>query len=233
MKTLDDAIDDLYAAFSDVPVPQHVDGCPCCIDDKDISQLLGSPLREIPPGDLAPYAASALLTVGDVTDYLYFLPRIVEVSITEPSWWPDIEVTAKAMRSTDFRSWPSTRRCALQAVLDKWVDHLIETNAYWELDGSLCACAILGLDVCPYLGKIELDPNAVLHYFEDNERCLKSGHLCNAFWELPNVGHDQIVDWFRSPKIRRIPTEAYGYVWPASSEQSGAPTPPLTRDLKS
>ena len=117
--------------------------------------------------------------------------------------------------------------------MDSVFAHIIESDAHWELDSWLCACALLGLDVRPYLGKIELHRDAVLHYFEDNERCLKSRRLCNGFWELPNIGHDQIVDWFRSPKIRRIPTEAYGYAWPASSEQNGAPELPLTRDSKS
>ena len=228
MKTLDGAIDDLYIAFSDVSVPQHVDGCPCCIDQKRILKLLSTPLRKIKPEDLAPYASSALLTVGDVSDYLYFLPRIIEVSVTEPSRWPDIEVTAKAIRSTEVESWASTRRYALHAVLDSLFDHIIETRAYWNLDSWLCACAILGVEVRPYLHQIEIHPDAVLHYFEDNERCLKSGRLCNAFWELPNVGHDQIVAWFRSPKIRRIPEVSYGYVWPASSEQNGAAEPRLT-----
>jgi hypothetical protein len=121
----------------------------------------------------------------------------------------------------------------LQTVLDALFDHFIETGAYWELDGWLCGCALLGLDVRPYLAKIESDADAVLHYFEDNEQCRKSGRRCNAFWELPNYGHAQIADWFHSSKIRRIPTEAYGYVWPVSSEQSGEPEPPMTRDLKS
>src|SRR4029453_11039601 len=99
MDPLTKAIDDLYQAFSDAAVPRHVDGCPCCIDDKQIAHLLKTPLREIEPGDLSAYASSALLTVGDVSDFLYFLPRIVEISIRDDAWWPDIEVTARAIQS--------------------------------------------------------------------------------------------------------------------------------------
>jgi hypothetical protein len=210
------AIDDLYVAFADAAVPQHIDGCPCCIDGKRIGQLLASPVREISPEDLAPYAASALLTVGDIADYLYFLPRIMEVTVYEPSWWPDIEVTAKRIQMTKHETWPVARQTALRNVLDTVIESFMASGEFWQLDSWLCAIAILNFDVQPFLAAIETDPAAVLHYFEDNERCLRDGRLCNAFWELPNAGHDTIVRWFNSEPIRRIPSEAYGYTFPKS-----------------
>ena len=64
MNTLSQAIEQLYAAFADVPKPRAIVGCPCCLDNKDIDTLLATPLREIGPRDLSPYASSAFLTVG-------------------------------------------------------------------------------------------------------------------------------------------------------------------------
>ena len=59
---------------------------------------------------------------------------------------------------------------------------------------------------------IATSTESVLEYFGDNANCLQNGKLCNAFWELPNAGHDAIVQWFKSDAIRDIPFRAYGYV---------------------
>src|SRR5262245_26685041 len=95
--TLRQAIEGVYTAFLDVPRPTSVDGCPCCIGQKGISILLSKPLRELSPDDLTHYAASAFLTVGAVEDYLYFLPRILEILATQHDWWPDPEVVTLAI----------------------------------------------------------------------------------------------------------------------------------------
>ncbi|MCA9175139.1 MAG: hypothetical protein KDB14_11705 [Planctomycetales bacterium] len=81
----------------------------------------------------------------------------------------------------------------------------------WQIDGRLGAIARMEIDAQPYLAIIETDSAAVLHYFEDNAEKLKTGRLHNAFWELPNGGHDAIVNWFRSERLRAIPFRAYGY----------------------
>lgn len=211
MIALSNAIDDFYRAFADVAVPRHIDGCPCCIDSNRVPHLLTTPLREILPTDLAPYASSALLTVGDVSDYLYFLPRIMEISIRDDSWWPDIEVTGRAIHSTDLKAWPSKRRGALMSLLKAVIENIVDSGSYWQIDGWLCAIARMELDVGPYLAIIEPNSAAVLQYFEDNAKCLRADTLSNAFWELPNSGHDQIVQWFKSEAIRAIPFQAYGY----------------------
>ncbi len=211
MHALSQAIDDFYRAFVDVPAPLHIDGCPCCIDNQRIPHLLSTPLREIAPDDLASYASSALLTVGDVSDYLYFLPRIMDISIRDESWWPDVEVTARAIHSTGLCSWPPNRHAALVSLLDAVIQNVIKSKAYWQIDGWLCAIARMELDVRPWLTMIEIDSAAVLHYFEDNAEDLKFGKLSNAFWELPNTGHDVIVQWFKSDAISEIPFQAYGY----------------------
>ena len=81
MKSLDVVIEELYAAFSDVPAPSTIDACPHCVDDKGLEKLLNTDLRDLEPDDLSSYASSAFLTVGDIPDYLYFLPRILEISV--------------------------------------------------------------------------------------------------------------------------------------------------------
>lgn len=205
------AIERLYQAFSTVPKPHYIEGCPCCIDRKDVGTLLSKPLRALTPNELASYAASAFLTVGERADYLYFLPRILEVSATEPWCWPSPEVTARAIRTADSESWAVGQREALSGFLMAVIDAAILTKEYYCLDGWVCAIARIGFDVRPYLDRIAGCPEAVLAFFECNSDTLPRRVLSNAFWERPSQAHDLIVNWFYSDEIARIPFEAYGY----------------------
>jgi hypothetical protein len=212
MSALEDAIEGLYRAFREVPKPRHIDGCPCCIDRKEIGVLLGKSLRLITPRELAPYASSAFLTVGDVADYLYFLPRILEITATDPSWWPTPEVTGRAIRTANPHAWNDAQRTALNDYLQAVVKNAIQPDHYHRLDAWMCATARMGFNVRPYLDEIAKCREAVLDYFEMNAESLPRGKLTNAFWELPCPAHDAIVEWFFSPEIARIPFEAYGCV---------------------
>lgn len=212
MHNFQDCIEQLYRAFAKNPKPPHVDGCPCCIDKKGIDVLLSRSLRSITPTELSSYASSAFLTVGAVEDYLYFLPRILEITATEPSWWPDPEVTGRAIRSANPDSWTASQRSALNQYLEAVIDAAIESENYDRLDSWMCAIARMDFDVMPYLRQIANSPAAVLAYFEDNAKGLTRNTLTNAFWELPCPGHDTIVNWFFSPEITKIPFDAYGCV---------------------
>src|SRR5690348_15560227 len=108
-----EAIEGVYEAFRDVPRPKSVEGSSCCIDEKGISVLLSKPLRELSPDDLTHYASSVFLTVGAVEDFLYFLPRILEILATESGWWPDPEVVTRAIHTSGFHSWPNSHRRAV------------------------------------------------------------------------------------------------------------------------
>src|SRR5580704_4130062 len=198
MSTLLQAIEQLYAAFADVPKPREISGCPCCLDDKDVDTLLATPRREIRPRDLSSYASSAFLTVGSAADYAYFLPRILEISATDDTWWPEIEVTGCAIRSCGPDFWPAVRTDALRCFLLSVISEAIAAGAYDKLDGWMCAIARMGFDVAPHLEQIAKDSAAVLAYFEANARCLPKDRLCNAFWERPSAAHDEIVRWFSS-----------------------------------
>jgi hypothetical protein len=211
MSALAQSIERIYTAFADVPKPRVIDGCPCCIDGKHVDVLLATPLREIHSEDLSPYAFSAFLTVGGAEDYPYFLPRILELSATDDAAMPDIEVTGRAIGSCDPNSWPPARKEALRDCLFAVIADVLQCGAFEKLDDWICAIARMGFEVGPHLEQIEGVPAAVLAYFEFNEDCLPQNKLCNAFWELPSASHDEIVRWFHSERIRRIPFDAYGY----------------------
>jgi len=211
------AIENLYAAFADQPRPSRIDGCPCCIDRKVSSSLHSKPLRQLTPDELSSYASSALLTVGTVADYLYFLPRILEISATERYWWPDPAVTGRVIRDTDLASWPAHRTKALHDFLHALVTHLLSSGIedLWTVDDWLCAIARLGIDVRPFLDLIARSEKHILQYYDCNAGTLSSrNRLSNTFWEHPNAGHDQIVAWFATSPVFDVIHRAYGIVLP-------------------
>jgi hypothetical protein len=212
MSTLEEAIKSLYEAFAIVPKPHHIDGCPCCIDRKEVGALLAKRLRDLTPDEVSPYASSAFLTVGEAADYLYFLPRILEITATEPSWWPSAVVTGQAIRTAKPETWTAGQRGALHGFLESVIGAAIEVGDYRVLDHWICAIARMGFDVQPFLEQVAKCPAAVLAYFEWNAECLPRNKLANAFWELPCSAHDAIVEWFYSAEIARIPFEVYGCV---------------------
>jgi hypothetical protein len=212
MHNIQDTIEQLYRAFAKNPRPRHIEGCPCCIDKKEISILLAKSLRAITPQELASYASSAFLTVGAVADYLYFLPRILEITATDSSWWPYPEVTGRAIRSANPDLWTDAQRSALNQYLEAVIGSVIEFGDYHSLDGWMCAIARMGFGVRQYLRQIAKSPAAVLAYFKENVGSLPQNKLSNAFWELPCPAHDAIVNWFFSPEIMKISFDAYGCV---------------------
>lgn len=210
-RNLDDAIRQLYQAFANVPKPHQIDGCPCCIDRKQVGVLSEKQLRELTPRELSVYASSAFLTVGQVADYRYFLPRILEITATEVSWWPSPQVTARAIREASPKTWTAEQRSALNEYLEAVVDSVIQSGEYFQLDAWICAIAKIGMDVRPFLVRVSQCPAAVLVSFESNANTLPRKKLANPFWELPCPAHDAVVDWFYSAEIADIPFQAYGY----------------------
>lgn len=60
----------LTKVFSKYPKPDHVDGCPCCIDESDYKSL-----KE---GDLSRYLWDALYVWGGENDFKHYLPKLIE-----------------------------------------------------------------------------------------------------------------------------------------------------------
>ena len=212
MTSLKEAVEQIYAAFADVPKPKSIDACPCCCDGKNIDTLLSVPLRELRAEDLASYAFSAFLTVGAKSDYLYYLPRILELSSFDENWWVDPEIVGRGVRTAEPNSWTIYQRRSLIAFTHSIIKHAMRADESHILNEWLCAVARMGFPIQDYLKQIETSRQAVLALFEDNSESLPHRKLSSAFWELPDLQHDAIVDWFYLDRIKRIPFEEYGYI---------------------
>ena len=222
MNPLAESIDALYAAFRDVPKPSRIEACPCCIDHKASCTLLSKPFRELTARELASYSASAFLTVGGEADYLYLLPRIVEIGCNEAGWWPDIEVTGRAIGETHPVKWPAKRKQALLEVLHAVVQQAIAEEEGWTIDKWICAIAKMGFEVLPFLEQIGTSSRALLAYYECNAQSLIKQKLGNSFWEGDEPGYQTVLSWFQSPGVSRIILNAYS-LGPTPNHQGAAP----------
>jgi hypothetical protein len=74
---IDDAIENLYAAFRTYPLRPVVEFCPHCVTAAEEARLHGAPLRQLDRCALRRYAGRAITTWGTVNDLKHFLPRII------------------------------------------------------------------------------------------------------------------------------------------------------------
>ncbi|HYG35886.1 MAG TPA: hypothetical protein VEC99_13930 [Clostridia bacterium] len=210
--SLHQAIEDVYAAFRDVPRPRTMEGCPCCIDAKGIDILLSKGLRDLTPENLTHYAGSALLTVGSVEDYVYFLPRILEILASERYWWPEPEVVTRAMHTAGFHSWPDGRRQALLRYFEEVISELLANEGSGAaLDSWICALGRLHVDLAPFLSGIAENRPRLIEFYEVNSQELINGGLTNPFWDEAPVEQKQVVAWFRTADIQKLIEAHYGW----------------------
>jgi hypothetical protein len=208
------AIERLYAAFGSVPRPKAIERCEHCLSASEAGVLLGPvPLRELSADQLRAYATDVLLTVGDVADYRYFLPRIFEIACTEGFNWPDLEPLAGRLRVAGWSTWAAPEQAAIRGVLRAcWREVLTGDPDNWGADVVLCAIANAEDELKPYLDEwtsalgcpaAAVELRDLLHYSVS----WKGGvpRLTNAFWG----GRDaQVIAWLSGGELRAALAEA-------------------------
>lgn len=191
------AVEDLYAAFADVPRPADLPGCPCCVLPDEGRPLLRRPLRDLEPDDLYLYAAKALNTWAGPEEFRYFAPRLLDLSADDAFLFPDPEIVFGKLAQAGWYDWP--QRDAITAFL----------GAYWTralagplaVETSLAALVVTGADMAPYLdewGRLETARSlGHLHDFATRELMWRRGRprLRNAFLDASTGSYRQVVDW--------------------------------------
>lgn len=214
MKFLTEAIEDVYRAFADVPTPKSIPRRLFYTSQIDFNLLLSVNPRALSANDLSPYALSASHPKGPVEEYLYFLPRILELAAHDAEWWPSPEIIGKTVSFTQPHTWPAPRLKALKKFLDTVVELAVQKASHFlqdplrdgrAIDSWLCGIAHMELDVRPYLQEVErFEATVVAYHAENSYTIAHKKRLGNKFWELPCPGHDVIFEWFASEKIREI-----------------------------
>jgi hypothetical protein len=110
-----ETLEAVYRAFEMQP-PSAIEGCPCCIATRGADVLLTTPLRHITGQALWRYVSGAFLTVGGLQDFRYLLPRILDVSVTDPGNANACEIVLGKLSLAQWRLWPAHE----QAAIKKW-----------------------------------------------------------------------------------------------------------------
>jgi hypothetical protein len=190
------ALRGLYSTF-DAPPPMGIEGCPCCIGSRKVDVLVTKPLRTLSTDDLARYGSGAFLTVGGVNDFRYLLPRLFELSASDPGWYPSPEVIVGKLALAEWTTWRKAERIAVTNFLSAWFDRLApgwteEDEYLGDIDPLLCGLARAGEDIAPYLGRLHRPENinglAQLRETWDDDRA-------TAFWDIAPGAWQQVSDF--------------------------------------
>ncbi|MEG3143358.1 hypothetical protein U1839_01710 [Sphingomonas sp. RT2P30] len=186
-----EAGEELYRQFA-APTPSVIEGCPCCIEKRDVDVLLSTPLRALSGQALWPYVSSVFLTAGSTHDFRYFLPRIFEIALVDPENSNDAEIVLDRLERAAWQQWPQGERDAITAFVDVWLDQaisedvsaLIEDSFGWEAEGVLCGIARAGLPIGPWLARLR-EPVAAPILADLKARY---PHELSAFWDDAPAG---------------------------------------------
>lgn len=181
------AVETVYSSFV-APIPETIEGCPCCITTRQIRSLLTKPLRSISGAALWRYVSGVFLTVGEVQDFRYFLPRIFEVSAFDRENANEPEVVLGKLKLAEWRSWPLAEQHVIEEFVDAWFEHelakdLKGAEAGWiemNAESVLCGAARAGFPLRPWLIRLcDVDAAPVL----EDMKSRYPGKL-SAFWEF-------------------------------------------------
>jgi hypothetical protein len=106
------------------------DFCDDCVSAEELEGIRDTPLHELTFDQLWTIASNIVLTIGEVDDFKYFLPRLIEGSRCGASY--DIETVFTRFRNAEFETWPSAECQAVQ----NYVRSQFEENAISLVDRS-------------------------------------------------------------------------------------------------
>ena len=169
-----------------------IEGCPCCIATRGIDVLLTTPLRELTGQELWRYVSGAFLTVGGEPDFRYLLPRILDISVSDPGNANDPEIVLGKLRLAKWRSWSLAEQETIEAFEDAWFElalarDLAAADDGWgdtETESVLCGAARAGLPITSWLLRLH-DPVAAPVLADLKKRF--PSHL-SGFWEQAPEG---------------------------------------------
>lgn len=185
------AVEALYRTF-EFPAPVAIEGCPCCISTRGTDVLLTTPLRQITGQSLWRYVSGVFLTIGDQPDFRYLLPRILEVSVSDPGNANDPEIVLCKLALADWRSWELDEQRALESFVDAWFEKALENDLAEADEGYigmsaesvLCGAARAAMPLRRLLFRLSA-PDAAPVLADMQQRF--SGDM-SPFWEFAQEG---------------------------------------------
>lgn len=214
-RALRQAIDDLYLAFAQYPLPRWTGSCLHCHDEAEELRLHAKPLRDLTTEDLESYVWSALLTWGSVDTFKHLLPRILELA-ADYGWTVDREIVLSRLRRGDWRTWPVEEQVSVSAYLMAvWTAALSDESFVIPADEWLCVVGQAVDDLGPFLEAWYMNPHASSRYqlaefiFENSNKIETRGRLAGGFWSDRREQMAQVIDWLLRPSVSEILEQAF------------------------
>lgn len=208
-----DEIQAVYKVFASYPKPRDFIACEHCWSDVEKRDLLKPGLSELNPDLLSHYAMDLFCTAGDVPDFKYFLPRILELSVTVNGWWPDPEVVLSRLRLAEWQEWPDNEKETILALLNEKFRTLLKDpdTKGEDIDTWICALSHCMDDISPYLAQLlhEASEDQILSFVALNYPTLPKGELYNAFWDS-GLNEKRLKEWLTSGPVKQLISEKYG-----------------------
>lgn len=193
---LRDAIEHSYMVFAGMPRPRNLETSPLRSGDEILRALTSVPLRELGGEQIGPYSGWAITTVGNDRDYRHFLPRIVELAVTEPAWLgTEPPVMASRLKMAAWRAWPADQQSAVLRLFHAALDAMIERHPdEWPSEAAewFCGIASLGEPVLPPFERwrSSTSANSALNMarfiISESKYLRQHGEVRGFFWEEVN-----------------------------------------------
>lgn len=141
------AIERLYEVFGRYPRPRgETYSAYADVTTADATAIRERPLRELSGRELAKYAMRAITTWGDADELRYYLPRLLELLVTEGGW-ADKPTVMLNLSTAGWRSWPAPEQEAVESfVLAAW-SPLLAGQLKLSLADLALGCSLAGISL--------------------------------------------------------------------------------------
>lgn len=196
---LQNSIENLYRVFALYPLKSRIEGCPCCVKNKDNSVLHSKNLRDLTGEDLSYFGFKAMTTFGDVEDFKHFLPRLFEIMVEKDLAYNE-EILFGKLDYGKWQTWAKTEREAVENFFIELVREITnsESEENYLVETCFVGIAIAVEEIAPYFNLWFEDLNNQkiknFAYFVTENNC----GLDNAFLQKDLTKRLQIKEWLSS-----------------------------------
>ncbi len=191
------AIQEIYTVFSSYKKPQTLKVC-CeqCFSQQEAKEILAKPLRELTFKDFASYLNAPVIAGGDINDFKFFLPRILELhsQLQEPEALKSI---FNHLGEADYRKkWNNEEIQSINHYVILWWEYCLSRDKP-SISYELCDILSTHFDI-----EILLDlwdksvyPTAIEHLIS----FVYDGGFADKCFE----GNKYLHDWLKSDRIKQ------------------------------
>ena len=200
------AIAGLYEEFGDGPLGRPLNGCEHCADAETLKRWAETPLRQLTAEELESYLYSAMATIGDEDDFKHFIPRLLELVVSDADFLGiTFEQVGAQLTRARWQQWPARQSSTVRIALEElW--KTLGANEYddFAIDSIVCGVALARMDIVALLTAWQKAPTPVaqanLKRFSEHNRdsLTQKRRLANAFWDGWPAQEVIVADWLRT-----------------------------------